>query len=102
LFSGKEQKVFSAFTAYDGIVPVSLVITLILAANFREAFVLVLFFVLGNVTAMLILFEIRRRSEMELVPRYLRGSPLIFISMGLLSLISASAAGLCLKILEVF
>lgn len=96
------NKVFSAVTAYDGLVPVSLFITLTLAANFTEAFIIVLFFALGSLTAMLVLYEIRRRSTMEWVPHYLRGSPLILISMGLLSLISASAAGLCFKILKVF
>ena len=94
-------KVFSAFTAYDGLIPASLIITILLAANFTEAFVLTFFFVIGNIFSILILNEIRRRSTLEWVPRFLRGSPLIFISMGLLSLISASAAGICFKILEV-
>jgi len=99
---GSIKKVFSAFTAYAGLVPVSLFITSVLAVNFAGAFVLALFFVLGNMAAMLILFEIRRRSMLEWVPAYLRGSPLVLISMGLLSLISVSAAGVCFKILEVF
>jgi electron transport complex protein RnfA len=97
--SGSFLKVFSAFTAYDGLVPVSLLITLTLAANFTEAFVLVLFFVLGNMAAMLVLYEVRRRSEMEWVPRHLRGSPLILVSMGLLSLIASSAAVLFFRML---
>ena len=96
------KKVFPAFTAYDGLVPASLLITFSLAGNFSGAVVLALFFVLGNLFAMLILNEIRRRSTLEWVPRFLRGSPLVFISMGLLSLISASAAGICFKILDVF
>ena len=95
-------KVFSAFTAYDGLVPASFMITFILAANLADAVVLALFFALGNVAAMLILNEIRRRSTLEWVPRCLRGSPLILISMGLLVLVSTSAAGICFKILEVF
>ena len=99
---GEIHKVFSAFTAYDGLVPVCLLLTYALADDFASAFVLVLFFALGNLAAMLVLNEIRRRSALERVPRYLRGSPLIFISMGLLSLISAAVAGICFKILEVF
>ena len=96
------KKFFSAFTAYDGLVPAALIITSIAAKTFADAFVLALFFALGNLLTMLILNEINRRSSMEWVPRYLRGSPLILISMGLLSLIFFSAAGICFKILEAF
>ena len=96
------KKVFSAFAAYDGLVPASLIITFALAGNFKSAAVLSLFFALGNLAAILILNEIRRRSTLEWVPRHLRGSPLVLISMGLLALVSASVAGICFKILEVF
>ena len=96
-----QKKIFSGFTAYEGLAFASLFITLNLAAGFGAVLVLALFFVLGNMAAMFTLNEIRRRSTLEWVPRYLRGSPLIFISMGLLSLVSASAAGICLKVLEV-
>ena len=92
-------KVFSAFTAYEGLVLVSLIITISLADNFAAALVLAMFFVLGSLAAMLVLNEIRRRSALEWVPHYLRGSPLILVSMGLLSLISASVAGICFRIL---
>jgi len=95
-------KVFRAFTAYDGLVPAALIITLAVAGNFGNAFILALFFALGNLAAMLILNEIRRKSTLEWVPHNLRGSPLILISMGLLSLIFASAAGLFFKMLDVF
>ena len=96
----RARKVFSAFTAYDGIVPASLIITFTLAGTFPGALVLSLFFALGNLTAMLILNEIRRRSTLERVPHFLRGSPLMLISMGLLALVSASVAGICFRILE--
>ena len=99
---GSITKVFSAYTAYDGLAFFSLIITFALAGSFRSALVLAFFFAFGNLTAMLILNEIRRRSTLEWVPRHLRGSPLILISMGLLSLVSASAAGICFKILDVF
>ena len=96
------KKNYSAFTAYDGLVPASLMITSVAAWNFGAAFVLALFFAVGNLAAILILNEIRRRSALEWIPRFLRGSPLILVSMGLLSVIFASAAGICFKILEVF
>jgi electron transport complex protein RnfA len=95
-------RLFSAFTGYDGLVPVALFITFNVALGFTDALVLSFFFALGNLTAVLILSEIRRRSALEWVPPRLRGSPLILISMGLLSLIFSSAAGICFKILEKF
>jgi electron transport complex protein RnfA len=95
-------RLFSAFTAYDGLVPIALFITFNLALGFSDAFILSFFFALGNLAAVLILGEIRRRSALEWVPPRLRGSPLILISMGLLSLIFSSAAGICFKILGKF
>jgi electron transport complex protein RnfA len=79
-----------------------LLITSALADSFAAALVLVLFFTAGNLAAALVLNEIRRRSSLEWVPRYVRGSPLSLISMGLLALVSGAAAGICFRILEVF
>ena len=100
--SANLRKVYSAITAYEGLVPIALLLTLALSVNFAGAVMLALFFSLGNLTAILILNEIRRRSTLELTPRHLRGSPLILVSMGLLSLIFGAAAGICFRILEVF
>ena len=99
---GGIKKVFSAFTSYEGLVPASLMITFLVAKDFISALVLTLFFAIGNLVAMLILNEIRRRSTLECIPHYLKGSPLILISMGLLSLITVSVAGICFRILEIF
>ncbi|MDR1802342.1 MAG: hypothetical protein LBQ94_01935 [Treponema sp.] len=98
-FMGK-KKVFSAVTAYEGLVPASLMITSLIAGSFIDSLVMALFFTLGNLMAMLIINEIRRRSTLEWIPKYLRGSPLILITMGLLSLVFAAAAGICFSILE--
>ena len=100
--TGGIKKVFSSLSAYNGLVPASLLITFILADNFSSMLTLSFCFAFGNLIAMLTLNEIRRRSTMELVPISIRGSPLILISMGLLSLICTSAAGICFKMLEVF
>jgi electron transport complex protein RnfA len=93
------DRLFSAFTAYDGLASLALFVTYTLALGFAEALVLSFFFALGNLTVVLILGEIRRRSALEWTPRRLRGSPLILISMGLLSLIFGAAAGICFTIL---
>jgi electron transport complex protein RnfA len=76
----------------DGLTAAALFLTLHLASGFIEAAVLALGFALGLLLSLLILAEIRRRSRMEAVPRFLRGSPLALISMGLLSLIFSSTA----------
>jgi electron transport complex protein RnfA len=93
------ERLFSAFTAYDGLASLALLLTYNLALGLAEALVLSFFFALGNLTAVLILGEIRRRSVLEWTPRSLRGSPLILISTGLLSLIFSAAAGICFTLL---
>jgi electron transport complex protein RnfA len=94
------ERLFSAFTAYDGLASLALFITYNLASGFAEALVLAFFFALGNLAAILILGEIRRRSALEWTPRRLRGSPLILISSGLLSLIFGAVAGICFTVLN--
>jgi electron transport complex protein RnfA len=80
-------------TAMNGaMVGASLFIFLGLAGGFAEAATLSFGFSIGAALAILIVSEIRRRSAMEAVPRYLRGGPLVLITMGLLSLICISAA----------
>ena len=70
----------------------ALFMALNVAGGFWEAAVLSLCFSGGIVLAVLIICEIRFRSEMEAVPQSLRGSPLTLIAMGLLSLIFSSTA----------
>jgi electron transport complex protein RnfA len=100
--AARGDRLFSAFTAYDGLASLALFITYNLALGFADALALSFFFALGNLAAILILEEIRRRSALEWMPRRLRGSPLILISMGLLSLIFGAAAGICFRILAKF
>ena len=67
-------------------------IMLNIAGNLIEAAVLSFGFTLGTALALSIVTEIRRRSTMEAVPRFLQDGPLVLITMGLLSLIFSSAA----------
>jgi electron transport complex protein RnfA len=83
----------------DGLTAAALFLSLHLASGFIEAAVLAFGFAFGILLALLILGEIHRRSEMEAVPRFLRGSPLALISMGLLSLIFSSAALMFFKVI---
>jgi len=70
----------------------ALFITLNVASGLLDAIVLSLGFSCGTALVFVVVGEIRRRSEMEAVPRWLRGGPLALIAMGLLSLIFSSGA----------
>ena len=77
----------------------ALFVTLNVAAGLGGAMVLSLGFTGGVALAVGVVGEIRRRSEMEAVPRHLRGGPLALVAMGLLSLIFSSAALMFFKVL---
>jgi electron transport complex protein RnfA len=83
----------------DGLAAAAFFITLNIASGFIEAAALSFGFALGILLAHIILGEIRRRSMMEGVPRFLRGSPLMLVSMGLLSMIFSSAAIMFFRVL---
>ena len=84
----KQQPVFPG----TWLAAAALFIMLNIAGRFSEAMVLLPGFTLGAVLAFVIIGEIRRRSVMEAVPRFLRGGPLTLVAMGLLSLVFSSAA----------
>jgi electron transport complex protein RnfA len=77
----------------------ALFITSNIAGNFAEALMLSLGFSAGIALAIIIMNEIRKRSEMEAVPACLKGGPLVLITMGLLSMIFSSAAIMFFNIL---
>jgi electron transport complex protein RnfA len=88
----RSPPLFRGISGYDGLVPLALLLTLNVGITLAEAAVLAFGFALGILLAALILNEIRRRSALEAVPHFLRGTPLTLISMGLLSLIFSSAS----------
>jgi electron transport complex protein RnfA len=88
----KDSRGTGTMACCDGLTAASLFLTLHLASGFIEAAVISFGFAFGVLLALLILGEIHRRSEMEAVPRFLRGSPLALISMGFLSMIFCAAA----------
>ncbi|MDR0643953.1 MAG: hypothetical protein LBG05_03420 [Treponema sp.] len=94
IFHETEKKIFTPLSAYEGIVPLSLALTIHIAGTFLEAFIVSLSFAVGILFSMFILNEIRKKAFMETVPVFLRGKPLALISMGLLSLIFTSSATL--------
>ncbi|MCL2243144.1 MAG: hypothetical protein FWC03_01590 [Treponema sp.] len=70
-----------------GITAAALFICINIASNFLAAVALSFGFTSGIMLVLLILGEIRRRAALESVPRFLRGKPLVLISMGMLSLV---------------
>jgi electron transport complex protein RnfA len=86
--------VFGTISAYEGMVPTALFLSLHTATNVPEAAVLAFCFVLGILFPTIVLEEIRRRAGFEAVPRFLRGSPLALVSLGIMSLVFASVAAL--------
>jgi electron transport complex protein RnfA len=77
----------------------ALFVALNVGGGFFEAVVVSLCFSAGNALPILIINEIRLRAEMEAVPAFLRGSPLMLIAMGLLSLVFSSAALMLYRVL---
>ena len=87
---GSENGEYGIFN--DGLSGAALFMTLTLSNNVMEAMAFSFGFAASILLSLLILGEIRRRSEIEVVPQFLRGSPLILVSMGLLSMIFGSTA----------
>jgi electron transport complex protein RnfA len=97
----KRGETIPVYEALSGGAPVAaaLFVTLNVAGSLLELTVLSLGFSCGMVLAVLIASEIRRRSQMELVPRWLRGGPLVIVALGLLSLVFSSGALMLFQVL---
>jgi electron transport complex protein RnfA len=84
----------------NGITAASVFICINIAHNINEALMLSFGFTFGIFLVNLIIREIRRRAELETVPVYLRGKPLVLIAMGLLSLIFTAASLLFFRMIN--
>ena len=89
---------FSVGSPYNGLSAAALFLTLRFALSFADALLLTFAFSAGSLLAFLIIKEIQKRSFLEAIPHGLRGTPLLFISMGILSLVFSAASVLFLKI----
>jgi electron transport complex protein RnfA len=91
--AGRKESLFLNNALSGGaLIGAALFITLNVAGGLLDAIVLALGFSCSTVLVFVVVGEIRRRSEMEAVPRWLRGGPLALIAMGLLSLVFSSGA----------
>ena len=93
-------RLFSSQTAYEGLIPASLILTVKLASGFFDAFMLSLFFALGSLLVLVFMKEIKRRAGFEDVPSSFRGKPLVFISLGLLAMVFGAAAIIIYRVIE--
>ena len=88
----KNREKDSPLSFCNGITAAALFICLNIANNFKEAVALSFGFILGILLSIMIIGEIQKRAVLETVPRFLRGSPLVLISMALMSLIFCASA----------
>jgi len=95
---GENTGVFSVGSSFSGLAAAALFLTLRFALSFADAFLLSLAFSSGALLALLIIKEIQKRSLLETIPHSLRGTPILLISMGILSLVFSAASVLFLKI----
>lgn len=96
---GENPGLFAAGAPYNALAAAALFLTLRFAVSAGSALVLSFSFSAGNFLSFLVIKEIQRRSFLEALPRGLRGTPLLLISMGLLSLVFSAASVMLLKII---
>jgi len=80
--------------SYLGLNVIAALLALNLAVRLVDAVIVTFFFSLGHVLVTALLVRIYDRSNNEAVPAFLRGMPLLLISMGLLSLLTSQAAAI--------
>ncbi|MCL2184233.1 MAG: hypothetical protein FWB86_00030 [Treponema sp.] len=84
-----------------GVTAVAVFLCLNLSNDFLETVVLSFGFIFGIFIVNLIIREIRKRASLEAVPLFLRGKPLVLITMGMLSLVFTSASLLLFRMIGV-
>ena len=82
-----------------GITAAALFICMNISGNIIETIALSFGFTAGTLLVFLVLYEIQKRAALEAVPRFLRGKPLVLISMGLLSLVFSKASTLIFRMI---
>jgi len=107
VYSGLEYFVFNYLTKKDmedenfisfpgGITAVAAFICIDIASGFLEVLLLSFGFTAGIFLVILIIREIKKRAGLEAVPRFMRGTPLVLVTMGMLSLIFTAVSLLIL------
>ena len=96
--SDGEFGIFSAISGEHnvnfGVVMAAFFITLTLAQSIYDALVLSFSFSWGSLFSVLVVKNIHRRISLERLPRFLRGLPLLLVSIGFLALISSAISSI--------
>jgi electron transport complex protein RnfA len=95
----KEPDKESAVTFPGCITAAAVFICVNIADSFVQAVSLSFGFSAGILLVFLIIGEIRQRAALEKVPQFLRGKPLVLISMGMLSLIFSAVSLLLFRMI---
>jgi electron transport complex protein RnfA len=95
-----EERAFSISCAHSGMVTSALLITIRMAGSIPGLLALTFGFSLGFLAALYILRAIMERSLEENVPHILRGTPLLLVSLGLISLIFSALSAVILRLLK--
>lgn len=93
----ENPRLFSVGAPYNALAAAALFLTLRFALSLADALILSFAFSAGGIFSFLVIKEIQKRSFLEAIPRGLRGTPVLLISLGLLSLMFSAAAMLFLK-----
>jgi len=98
----KKRKVTECSISFPGgITAAAVFICVNIADNFLHAALLSFGFAAGICLVLIITGEIRRRAALEAVPLFLRGKPLVLISMGMLSMVFSVSALLLFRMIGV-
>ena len=97
----KEINSESSVNFPGGITAVAVFLCVYLANNFLETIILSFGFSSGILAVKLIIREIRKRAALEAVPVFLRGKPLVLITMGMLSLVFTTASLLIFRMIGI-
>jgi len=95
----KKQAAESSISFPGGITAAAVFICVNIADNIVQAALMSFGFAAGVCIVLIITGEIRRRAALEAVPLFLRGKPLVLISMGMLSLVFSVSALLIFRMI---
>ena len=82
-----------------GVTAAGVFICVNIADNFLEVLIMSFGFVFGIFLVNLVIREIRMRASLEAVPVFIRGRPLVLITMGLLSLVFSTVSVLLFRMI---
>ena len=95
-----ESTEYNSINTNASIITAILFIILNVSGNFLQAMTLIFGFLLGLFTIIVVIIEIKSRAELEKTPQLLKGSPIMLIAVGLLSIIFSSAAIMLMRIMR--